>query len=86
MAPAAFRSGRRAFIMSAAEVCRAAIFVPTRPIWPLAGLENEWSGAVLLATRNIDDLHERAGSRNLIHMYGELLKASCRECGAALAG
>lgn len=29
----------------------------------------------LLVTQNVDDLHERAGSRNLIHMHGELLKA-----------
>lgn len=29
----------------------------------------------LLITQNVDDLHERAGSKNLIHMHGELLKA-----------
>ncbi len=34
-------------------------------------------GDVLLVTQNVDDLHERAGSRNLIHMHGELLKARC---------
>lgn len=28
-----------------------------------------------LITQNVDDLHERAGSKNLIHMHGELLKA-----------
>ena len=33
-------------------------------------------------TQNIDDLHERAGSRNLIHMHGELLKARCTACAA----
>jgi NAD-dependent deacetylase len=33
-------------------------------------------------TQNIDDLHERAGSRRLIHMHGELLKARCQRCGA----
>jgi len=32
-------------------------------------------------TQNIDDLHERAGSRNLIHMHGEILKARCEACG-----
>jgi NAD-dependent deacetylase len=37
---------------------------------------------VLLVTQNIDDLHERAGSRNLIHMHGEILKARCEACGA----
>src|SRR3546814_14905711 len=39
----------------------------------LARLEAEWPGEVLLVTQNVDDLHERAGSANLIHMHGELL-------------
>ena len=47
----------------------------------LAELEQRWPGAVLLVTQNIDDLHERAGSRNLIHMHGEILKAECAVCG-----
>lgn len=31
----------------------------------------------LLVTQNIDDLHDRAGSQNVLHMHGELLKAQC---------
>lgn len=46
----------------------------------LARLEAEWPGDFLLVTQNIDDLHERAGSRNLLHMHGELLKARCVAC------
>lgn len=38
------------------------------------------AGSVLLVTQNVDDLHERAGSRNLIHMHGELAKARCDAC------
>ncbi len=34
----------------------------------------------LLVTQNVDDLHERAGSQNLIHMHGELLKIRCVQC------
>jgi NAD-dependent deacetylase len=49
----------------------------------LARLEAAWPGEVLLVTQNIDDLHERAGSRNLIHMHGEILKARCLACGNA---
>jgi NAD-dependent deacetylase len=49
----------------------------------LAELEQRWPGPVLLVTQNIDDLHERAGSRNLIHMHGEILKARCAVCGEA---
>lgn len=41
----------------------------------LARLEREHEGNVLLVTQNVDDLHGRAGSRNLIHMHGELKKA-----------
>ncbi|CAK0777544.1 protein-lysine deacetylase/desuccinylase/lipoamidase [Azospirillaceae bacterium] len=46
----------------------------------LARLERDWKGNVLLVTQNIDDLHERAGTRNLIHMHGELLKSRCLHC------
>ncbi|MED5486206.1 MAG: NAD-dependent deacylase [Candidatus Thermoplasmatota archaeon] len=35
----------------------------------------------LLVTQNVDDLHSRAGSRELIHMHGELRKLRCEECG-----
>lgn len=34
-----------------------------------------------LVTQNIDDLHERAGSRNVIHMHGEIMRALCAACG-----
>lgn len=33
-----------------------------------------------LVTQNVDDLHERAGSRGVLHMHGELYKARCVEC------
>lgn len=38
------------------------------------------AGTVLLVTQNVDDLHERAGSRHLIHMHGELAKVRCDAC------
>ena len=46
----------------------------------LAALEQRFAGDFLLVTQNIDDLHDRAGSRNLIHMHGELFKARCAAC------
>lgn len=52
----------------------------------LARLEASWPGELLLVTQNVDDLHERAGSRALIHMHGELLKTRCQRCGAVAAG
>ncbi|MGB1666594.1 MAG: Sir2 family NAD+-dependent deacetylase [Pseudohongiellaceae bacterium] len=43
----------------------------------LAKFEHEFNGEFLLVTQNVDNLHERAGSQNLIHMHGELLKMRC---------
>ncbi len=51
----------------------------------LARLEaalTERGDGLTLVTQNIDDLHERAGSRRVIHMHGELLKARCSACEA----
>lgn len=48
----------------------------------LARLDAEWTGELLLVTQNVDDLHERAGSRRLLHMHGELRSALCAACGA----
>ncbi|GAL03640.1 NAD-dependent protein deacetylase of SIR2 family [Photobacterium aphoticum] len=42
----------------------------------LARLEKELDGKVTVVTQNIDNLHEAAGTNNIIHMHGELLKAS----------
>ena len=47
----------------------------------LVRLEQEWPGDFLLVTQNVDDLHERAGSRNLRHMHGELRSGLCQDCG-----
>ncbi len=48
----------------------------------LARLEQLWSGGLLLVTQNVDDLHERAGSRNLLHLHGELCRVRCEHCAA----
>ncbi|MCW2412823.1 MULTISPECIES: NAD-dependent deacylase [unclassified Sphingobium] len=46
----------------------------------LARLEAAWPGELLLVTQNVDDLHERGGSRNLLHMHGALNSALCAAC------
>ena len=51
----------------------------------LAELERRWPDEFLLVTQNIDDLHERAGSRKLVHMHGEMRKVRCAACGAVTA-
>lgn len=48
----------------------------------LARLAREWRGELTLVTQNIDDLHERGGSPEVLHMHGELLKSRCASCGA----
>jgi len=48
----------------------------------LARLEAEFGDDLLVVTQNIDDLHERAGSRHVLHMHGALRSALCRACGA----
>ena len=48
----------------------------------LARLEADFPGDVTTVTQNIDPLHEWAGTKNLIHMHGEILKALCAHCGA----
>ena len=52
----------------------------------LGALEEFWPGGVTLVTQNIDDLHARGGSRNLIHMHGELAKTRCNDCGHLIEG
>ncbi|AXQ95248.1 NAD-dependent deacylase [Cereibacter azotoformans] len=47
----------------------------------LARLQRQRPGRVTLVTQNVDDLHERAGSPEVIHMHGELLGALCAACG-----
>ncbi|HWW57946.1 MAG TPA: NAD-dependent deacylase [Sphingopyxis sp.] len=46
----------------------------------LARLDAEWPGELLIVTQNVDDLHERAGAKRLIHMHGEHLNAWCTAC------
>lgn len=47
----------------------------------LALLEKVEGGNVLIITQNVDDLQERSGSTNVIHMHGELNSALCIACG-----
>jgi NAD-dependent deacetylase len=51
----------------------------------LARLDSEWTGDLLIVTQNVDDLHERAGARRLLHMHGELTSAWCLACDARMA-
>lgn len=54
---------------------------PNEAHFALAELERRLGDELLVVTQNIDDLHERAGSRRVCHMHGELLRAWCTACG-----
>jgi NAD-dependent protein deacetylase/lipoamidase len=71
-----FYNARRKQLLEETEPNRAHQF--------LAGFEEQFTtngGDFLLVTQNVDDLHDRAGSKNLIHMHGELLKSRCTASG-----
>lgn len=54
---------------------------PNAAHYALAKLEAEFPGDVLIVTQNVDPLQEIAGSKNLLHMHGEIDKALCSHCG-----
>ena len=55
--------------------------VPNAAHFALADLERRHSGGFLLVTQNVDDLHQRAGSHNVLAMHGQLQNARCAGCG-----
>ena len=52
---------------------------PNKAHIALAELEKNERLDVLVVTQNIDNLHERGGTKNIIHMHGELLKSFCKQ-------
>lgn len=49
----------------------------------LAELETRIGDRLFLCTQNVDPLHERGGSKRVVHMHGELLKSRCERCDRA---
>jgi NAD-dependent deacetylase len=64
------------------DMRRAAIQTkePNAAHFALANLDAEWDGGLLIVTQNVDDLHEKAGARRVLHMHGEHLNAWCTAC------
>lgn len=60
---------------------QAAEAVPNEGHIALARLEAEFPGEVVLVTQNVDDLHEKAGMKSVLHMHGALTGALCGSCG-----
>jgi NAD-dependent deacetylase len=80
----------RALVLDFYDQRRAALGTvqPNAAHEALARLDREWRGGLLIVTQNVDDLHERAGARRLLHMHGELMSSLCEACHsrAAFAG
>lgn len=76
----AFYNARRRQLV-ARDAAGDRLIAPNAAHHALAALEADWPGEVLLVTQNIDDLHARAGSVNLIPMHGDLLRSVCTQCG-----
>lgn len=68
-----------------ARRARLAEIEPNAAHRALARLDAKWPGALLVVTQNVDDLHERAGSKRLLHMHGELRSARCLGCDVRVA-
>ncbi len=70
-----FYNARRAQLLAGGIVPNAAHLA-------LAKLEAQATEEVIVVTQNVDNLHERAGTKKLLHMHGEVLKARCTSCGS----
>jgi NAD-dependent deacetylase len=49
----------------------------------LAALEHKLVDRLFLCTQNVDNLHEQAGSQQVLHMHGELFQSRCDSCRRA---
>jgi Sir2 family len=58
----------------------AAVAKPNPAHVALAKLEQKLRDRLFLCTQNVDDLHEQAGSKHVVHMHGELFKSRCDTC------
>lgn len=67
----AFYNARRANCLDA---------MPNAAHAALAALQSARGADITLVTQNVDDLLERAGARDVIHMHGRLTRALCAAC------
>lgn len=63
-----------------ARRAQAAEAAPNASHLALAQLEAAFAGEVVVITQNVDDLHEKAGSKKVMHMHGALTSALCAAC------
>jgi len=58
----------------------AASAKPNPAHFALAKLEQRLEERLFLCTQNVDELHEQAGSKNVVHMHGNLFRRRCDRC------
>ena len=58
----------------------AAAAMPNPGHYALAELGQKLGDRLFLCTQNVDNLHEQAGSKRVLHMHGELFKSRCDAC------
>jgi NAD-dependent deacetylase len=58
----------------------ALVAKPNPAHFALSKLECTLQGRLFVCTQNVDNLHEQAGSRSIVHMHGELFKSRCDTC------
>lgn len=79
--PEAFeRNPKLVYAFYDARRARAEEVEPNSAHKALARLDAEWPGQLLIVTQNVDSLHERAGTKRLLHMHGELNSGWCLAC------
>jgi NAD-dependent deacetylase len=79
--PEAFeRNPKLVYAFYDARRARAEEVEPNSAHKALARLDAEWPGKLLIVTQNVDGLHERAGTKRLLHMHGELNSGWCLAC------
>jgi NAD-dependent deacetylase len=59
---------------------QAATCEPNAAHVALAKVEAAIGDRLYLCTQNVDPLHERGGSKRVVHMHGELMKTRCEDC------
>ena len=77
------RDPRLVWRFYAARRKQALVCEPNAAHVALAKVEQRLGDRLLLCTQNVDHLHEKAGSKSVQHMHGELFKTRCETCERA---
>ncbi len=80
--PEAFRKNR-SFVLEFYNKRRAELHdkQPNPAHRMIAALEKDYGKRIINITQNIDDLFEKAGCSDVVHLHGELTNARCEVCG-----